>query len=481
MRMAPAVVAPLNARRSTRRRGVLLGVILGFVALVLAAPAASAAVSIDTVATALQSSPVYVEGGNEAQVFPSDYQRLLTSVEAANTPLYVAVISTASLGGLSISQYTHELGAKVGTQGTYAVVAGRQFYADSQIFPVGQLATSSVADNKAGGANAILDAFIAGVTDLAAGSTTTGDGSPGGVTDPGVDAGVDPGFTGSGSGLSLAPILLIGGIGVAAVVGIGAAASRSTRKRNAAQLAAVRTVVDEDVTEFGEQATAVDATDARLGDAGRAELTAALAAYDNAKVRADGMRSPHEAALVTQALEDGRYYLACATARINGTPVPLRRAPCFIDPRHGPSVQDVMWAPEGGAERSVPVCQACAVTIADGRTPAAREVPVGAAGQRVPYWMAGPQYQPYAGGYYNAYGNILPAMMIGTMLGGGHTTVVNNVYDTSNGGAGGWFGGGGDAGGGGWMGGGGGGGGWMGGGGGDFGGGGGDSGGGGGF
>ena len=138
-----------------------------------------------------------------------------------------------------------------------------------------------------------------------------------------------------------------------------------------------------------------------------------------------------------------------------------------------------MWAPEGGAERSVPVCQACAVAIADGRTPAAREVPVGAAGQRVPYWMAGPQYQPYAGGYYNAYGNILPAMMIGTMLGGGgHTTVVNNVYDTSNGGAGGWFGGGGggDAGGGGWMGGGGG---DFGGGGGGFGGG--DSGGGGGF
>ena len=471
MRMAPAVVAPLNARRSTRRRGVLLGVILGFVALVLAAPAASAAVSIDTVATALQSSPVYVEGGNEAQVFPSDYQRLLTSVEAANTPLYVAVINTASLGGLSISQYTHELGTKVGTQGTYAVVAGRQFYADSQIFPVGQLATQSVADNKAGGANAILDAFIAGVTDLAAGSTTTGDGTSGGVTDPGTD----PGVTGSGSGgLSLAPILLIGGIGVAAVVGIGAAASRSSRRRNAEQLAAVRTVVDEDVTEFGEQATAVDATDARLGDAGRAELTAALAAYDNAKVRADGMRSPQEAALVTQALEDGRYYLACATARINGAPVPLRRAPCFIDPRHGPSVQDVMWAPEGGAERSVPVCQACAVAIADGRTPAAREVPVGAAGQRVPYWMAGPQYQPYAGGYYNAYGNILPAMMIGTMLGGGHTTVVNNVVDTSSN-SGGWFGGGGDSGGGG----------WMGGGGGDFGGGGGfgggDSGGGGGF
>jgi len=454
-------VSSVQDRRPTRRRGVLVGVVLAFVALVLAAPAASAAVPIDTVATALQSSPVYVEGGNEAQVSPSDHERLLTDVQAAGTPLYVAVINSASLGGLSISQYTHQLGAKVGVTGTYAVVAGRQFYADSQLFPVGQLATQSVADHKAGGANAILDAFIAGVTDLAAGSSGgSGDGT---ATGPALD----PGSTGSDSvGVNLTPILLVGGIGLAAVVGIGAAASRSSSRRKAEQLAAVRTVVDEDVTEFGEQATAVDATDARLGDAGRAELTAALAAYDNAKIRADGMRSPQEAGLVTQALEDGRYYLACATARINGTPVPVRRAPCFIDPRHGPSVQDVMWAPEGGAQRSVPVCQACAVAIADGRTPVAREVPVGTAGERVPYWMAGPQYQPYAGGYYNAYGNILPALMIGTMLGGGHTTVVNNVYDS---GGGGWMGGGGDSGGGG----------WMGGGGGDFGGGGGDGGGGG--
>jgi hypothetical protein len=139
-----------------------------------------------------------------------------------------------------------------------------------------------------------------------------------------------------------------------------------------------------------------------------------------------------------------------------------------MDPRHGPSVQDVMWSPDRGAPRSVPVCQACAVELAEGRTPAAREVPIGSGGQRVPYWMAGPQYQPYAGGYYNAYGNLLPALMIGTMLGGGHTTVVNNI-DSSGGG---WMGGS-DSGGGG----------WMGGGGGDFGGGGGggDSGGGGGF
>ncbi len=457
----PAVSAVLKSR-PTRVRGVLVGVVVALAALVLGAPAAYANVPIDTVATSLSRSPVYVEGGNEAQVTPDDYARLLTDVQAAGTPLYVAVIDSDSLGGLTIAEYTHALGAKVGVMGTYAVVAGRQFFADSQLFPVGALATQAVQDNRAGGANAILDAFIAGVGDLAA----AGDSVPGTV--PGSVPATD------GGGGSLLPVLLVGGVVVVGALVIGTAATRASRKRTAEQLAAVRTVVDEDVTEFGEQVTAVDASDTRLDDSGRADLSAALTAYDTAKSRAEGMRSAQDASLVTQALEDGRYSLACVTARLDGTPLPTRRPPCFMDPRHGPSVQDVMWSPDGGAARSVPVCQACAVELADGRIPAAREVPVGTAGERVPYWMAGPQYQPYAGGYYNAYGNILPALMIGTML-GGHTTVVNTMVDTG----GGWMGGGGDSGGGGWMGGGGGdfGGG---GGGGDFGGGG-DGGGGGGF
>ncbi len=472
MRVVPAVLA----RRSTRRRGVLVGTVLMLGTFLLASPTASAAVPVDQVANALLSSPVYVEPGNEAGVTAAEGEQLLSDVQSAGTPIYVAVLKADSLGGQTIAEYTHSLGAKVGVKGTYAVVAGRNFYADSRVFDVSTLANESLAQNKADGATAILTAFVSGVTGLASGGgADAGSGS-------GTGSGLDPGFTGQDGltdttgGGSLVPVLVIGGIVAAGAVGIGVVGSRAARKRNAEQLAAVRTVVDEDVTEFGEQATAVDATDARLGDVGRAELTAALAAYDNAKVRADGMRSAQEASLVTQALEDGRYFLACANARIDGTTPPVRRAPCFIDPRHGPSVQDVMWSPDGGAPRSIPVCQACAVTLAEGRTPAAREVPVGAAGQRVPYWMAGPQYRPYAGGYYNAYGNILPALMIGTMLGGGHTTVVNNIDNS-----GGWMGGGGS--GGGWSGGDSGGGGWMGGGGGDFGGGGGggDSGGGGGF
>ena len=116
------------------------------------------------------------------------------------------------------------------------------------------------------------------------------------------------------------------------------------------------------------------------------------------------------------------------------------------------------------------MCAACATTLESGRLPAAREVPVGAGGRGCRTGRPGGQYAPYARGYYSSFGDILPAVLIGTMLGSSfhQPTVVVDQGPS----AGGWMGGGG--------GGDGGGGGWMGGGGGDFGGGG-DSGGGGGF
>ena len=143
----PAVPA-VPTRRTARRRGVLVGAFLVVAAFFLGAPAAYADVPIDQVASALLASPVYVEDGNEAGVTSADEASLLGEVQSAGTPLYVAVVKADSLGGLTIAEYTHSLGTKVGVQGTYAVVAGRQFYADSQTLQgVGAIATASVAQN----------------------------------------------------------------------------------------------------------------------------------------------------------------------------------------------------------------------------------------------------------------------------------------------------------------------------------------------
>ena len=63
---------------------------------------------------------------------------------------------------------------------------------------------------------------------------------------------------------------------------------------------------------------------------------------------------------------------------------PERRAPCFFDPAHGPSVGDVEWAPAGGVPRNVPACQADTVRIQRGEEPLIRQVTVG--GSQHPYW-----------------------------------------------------------------------------------------------
>jgi hypothetical protein len=95
--------------------------------------------------------------------------------------------------------------------------------------------------------------------------------------------------------------------------------------------------------------------------------------------------------------------------------LPSRRPPCFFDQRHGLSISDAQWAPAGGALRDVPVCAACAARIADGLDPEARLVPT-AAGDR-PYYDAGPEYAPWARGWYAGSGAYMMSnVLMGTML-----------------------------------------------------------------
>ncbi len=131
------------------------------------------------------------------------------------------------------------------------------------------------------------------------------------------------------------------------------------------------------------------------------------------------MRTPEDARGVTGALEDGRYAITCVRARLVGEPIPIRRPPCFFNPQHGPSTEDVPWAPAGGIARPVPACAADAERVKMGAEPDTRKVLVGS--ERRPYWEGGPAYGPWAGGYFGAYAGsgLLPGILLGTMLGGG--------------------------------------------------------------
>ncbi|HLN79113.1 MAG TPA: hypothetical protein VK204_18865, partial [Nocardioidaceae bacterium] len=141
-----------------------------------------------------------------------------------------------------------------------------------------------------------------------------------------------------------------------------------------------------------------------------------LDSYESAKETLGRASEPEHIKYVTQALEDGRYAVACVLARKNGEPLPVRRPPCFFNPAHGPSTTDIDWAPPAGIPRQVPVCAADADRVKQGAEPDIRTVQQGYA--RVPYWQAGPAYSPWATGYFGAYAasNLLPSFMLLTLL-----------------------------------------------------------------
>jgi hypothetical protein len=213
------------------------------------------------------------------------------------------------------------------------------------------------------------------------------------------------------------------------VLVLGAAAVFVVRRRNRElaaeranrELEPVKKMTFEDVTALGVELQDLDNDLAgrQLDPGANADYQRALDTYEAAKTAADRIERPEQVQDVTKILDDGRYAIACVRARVAGEALPQRRPPCFFDPRHGLSVEDVTYAPVGGAERQVPACALDAERVKAGAEPDARQVMVGT--QRVPYWQGGPAYRPYAAGYFGGFG-VMDWIFLGfmfNMVGGG--------------------------------------------------------------
>jgi hypothetical protein len=150
----------------------------------------------------------------------------------------------------------------------------------------------------------------------------------------------------------------------------------------------------------------------------KADYTRALEQYERATRAFDRARRPEDLKAVSEAVAEGRFAIVSTRARLEGRPPPERRPPCFFDPRHGPSVREVEWAPPGGTPRRVPACAADAIRLEEGEAPLARQVVVH--GRRRPYWDAPPEFGPWAGGYFGGTAaGLLPALFFGSLLGTG--------------------------------------------------------------
>ncbi|MEB8337710.1 hypothetical protein [Streptomyces endophyticus] len=362
------------------------------------APPASAATDVSTVADALEKSPVYVAPGAADGLTSDDVESLENKIKDADKPVMVAVLPA----DFPTQNLLRNLRAKTGIVGVYGVRLGAQFNAgaDKQVMSA-QSVKNAVDSVQGQAAKSQLDDFVST-------SLSTAKGSAPAAWDAGGDDGV-----------SVGPLIGVGAVVVAGGAGVYALSRRNRRKREEEQRAALdklRVVVDEDITAFGEELDRLDFHPAEAGadDAMRADFERALDAYEKAKQYMNDARRPDDVRGVTQALEDGRFSLAQLAARREGRPLPERRAPCFFDPRHGPSTEDALWTPPGGASREVPVCAADATRLRDGEDPHVRTVDAGA-GERRPYYDAGPAYGPWAGGYFG--GGMLPGLLVGTVLG----------------------------------------------------------------
>jgi hypothetical protein len=343
-------------------------------ALLLAAPAAA-----QDVAAALSDDSVYVDPDAERAITRAEADELRARIEDEGVPVKIAILP-ASAG--DAEQVATDLRQETGSAA--AVVVGNNFRVDGSQ-EIEDAASAAFEANKEDGVAAVLLDFV----------------------DRAADEGGDEGGIGAGG------ILLLGALGAGGVAIV--AARRRRRREEAAEFAEVKENARDDLVVLGDEIRALE-LDMELPGASaeaKADYETAVAAYGRADQAWRLAQRPDDLEPVGAALEEGRWAMQSARARLEGRQPPERRSPCFFDPRHGPSDREVEWAPHGGAPRMVPACEADAQRVERGEDPEAREVTVG--GQRMPYWAAGPAYAPFMGGFFGA--GILPGLMIGTVLG----------------------------------------------------------------
>ncbi|MFH8517975.1 hypothetical protein ACH4CE_23360 [Streptomyces gelaticus] len=390
-------------------RSMLVGLLLILVAAVLGmapgAPAAREASTVDDVAQALRKGPVYVDPAASGQLSPGQAAALTAKIKDADKPVFVAVLPRTS--AFPADSLLATLRTDTGITGVYAVRLGNGFDAgaDPQVMST-RAVHNLTAAVKAPGADTDaatqLNTFVDRAVEQARGSAPASWG----------------GSSGGGGSSSAVGLITAGAVLVLCGATAYVLVRRGHRRKEAEERAALdklRVVVDEDITAYGETLDRLDFHPAEPGadDTMRADYERALDSYESAKSRMERARHPSDVRGVTRALEDGRFSLAVLEARRTGGELPVRRPPCFFDPRHGPSVADVRWSPSGGTAREVPVCAADELRLREGDEPLSRTVDTGDG--RRPYWEAGPAYGPWAGGYFG--GGLLPGLLVGTVLG----------------------------------------------------------------
>lgn len=189
--------------------------------------------------------------------------------------------------------------------------------------------------------------------------------------------------------------------GVAGVIGLwcavtGLGARRERRQDEKKHLELSRPLLNEEVIALSQQVSALPTT----SDPEQSKLSKdVLDTVEKARHRLDEAKGDKDVEAVTTLLGSARYGMVCLQAVRDGKPVPKPTAPCFFDPRHGPSVAEVQWKPDHGTARNVDVCAACKQRDEAGAEPEIRMV------TRIqtprPYWDYAEELGAYVDGYWS--------------------------------------------------------------------------------
>jgi hypothetical protein len=342
----------------------------------LAAPASAQVTALDAAASALRNNPVYVESGAE-RARDVDADRLRSRIRNGNAPIFVAVLPASAVNdaGGDVDRLPSVLAERVRLRGTYAVVAGSSFRADSSDVSrsvAQRLATASFQARRDDGVGAVLETFVDRVNEAATGSVEPG--RSGDNAAPAEDSG---GRGGSGGALLL--LLAIGGGGFFLW-------SRSRRSRQRAveqkEFAADRQMLQAELSVLGNDVLELEPKVTMSPDA-RPDYDAGVTRYQSAQAAMEYADDQVDLVRVERVIDEGRYAMDRARARIEGREPPAPPEKLTRPGRHDEPALDL-------DERGAPVY-------------------VGYGGMP---WYGG-------GGWFGGGGGLLTGLMLGGMLGGG--------------------------------------------------------------
>lgn len=291
-----------------RRFAVLLVLMVS-----LAAAPASAQTGgpiIEKAATALKADPLYVDADAEAAISDSEADAVRTKIEASGVPLFIAILpaaAAAEVGG-DASDVVVALEDATALAGNYAAAVGRTFRAEPS---VGGAATAAVQAERDRGLAAILTSFV----DLVASAEAGGSPSPGGGVAVGQQE--DDG-SGGGSNLGLFAVLGLGGAGLFMW-------SRNKRRRVAEETAraeaADREMLQAELSVLADDVMRLEPQVSINPDA-REDYDAAVNRYRAAAAALEYADEPVDLVRVDRVVQEARYAMDRARARIDGREPP---------------------------------------------------------------------------------------------------------------------------------------------------------------